>query len=161
MSIFLKAMLQEMDKIKKQGDGTLVQLTEEQLYFAPDSESNSIAVLVQHIVGNMRSRSTDFLTTDGEKASRNRDAEFTPHTLSKEELMQEWEDAWAIFYETVYALSQEDLLQMVSIKGKETPAMAALMTQLVHYAGHIAQMMYIAKMQLQEDWQTQSIPKKK
>lgn len=161
MSIFLKAMLQEMDKIKKQGDGTLVQLTEEQLYFAPDSESNSIAVLVQHIVGNMRSRSTDFLTTDGEKASRNRDAEFTPHTLSKEELMQEWEDAWAIFYETVHALSQEDLLQMVSIKGKETPAMAALMTQLVHYAGHIAQMMYVAKMQLQEDWQTQSIPKKK
>lgn len=161
MSIFLKAILQEMDKIKKQGDGTLVQLTEEQLYFAPDSESNSIAVLVQHIVGNMRSRSTDFLTTDGEKASRNRDAEFTPHTLSKEELMQEWEDAWAIFYETVHALSQEDLLQMVSIKGKETPAMAALMTQLVHYAGHIAQMMYVAKMQLQEDWQTQSIPKKK
>ncbi|MEK4137599.1 DUF1572 family protein [Kurthia sp. FSL E2-0154] len=161
MSIFLKAMLQEMDKIKKQGDGTLVQLTEEQLYFAPDSESNSIAVLVQHIVGNMRSRSTDFLTTDGEKASRKRDAEFTPHTLSKEELMQEWEDAWAIFYETVHALSQEDLLQMVSVKGKETPAMAALMTQLVHYAGHIAQMMYIAKMQLQEDWQTQSIPKKK
>ncbi|MEN0588485.1 DUF1572 family protein [Kurthia gibsonii] len=161
MSIFLKAMLQEMDKIKKQGDGTLVQLTEEQLYFAPDSESNSIAVLVQHIVGNMRSRSTDFLTTDGEKASRNRDAEFTPHTLSKEELMQEWEDAWAIFYETVHALSQEDLLQMVSVKGKETPAMAALMTQLVHYAGHIAQMMYVAKMQLQEDWQTQSIPKKK
>lgn len=161
MSIFLKAILQEMDKIKKQGDGTLVQLTEEQLYFAPDSESNSIAVLVQHIVGNMRSRSTDFLTTDGEKASRNRDAEFTPHTLSKEELMQEWEDAWAIFYETVHALSQEDLLQMVSVKGKETPAMAALMTQLVHYAGHIAQMMYVAKMQLQEDWQTQSIPKKK
>mgnify|MGYP003365191496 CR=1 FL=1 len=161
MSIFLKAMLQEMDKIKKQGDGTLVQLTEEQLYFAPDSESNSIAVLVQHIVGNMRSRSTDFLTTDGEKASRKRDAEFTPHTLSKEELMQEWEDAWAIFYETVHALSQEDLLQMVSVKGKETPAMAALMTQLVHYAGHIAQMMYIAKMQLQEAWQTQSIPKKK
>lgn len=161
MSIFLKAMLQEMDKIKKQGDGTLVQLTEEQLYFAPDSESNSIAVLVQHIVGNMRSRSTDFLTTDGEKASRKRDAEFTPHTLSKEELMQEWEDAWAIFYETVHALSQEDLLQMVSVKGKETPAMAALMTQLVHYAGHIAQMMYVAKMQLQEDWQTQSIPKKK
>lgn len=161
MSIFLKAMLQEMDKIKKQGDGTLVQLTEEQLYFAPDSESNSIAVLVQHIVGNMRSRSTDFLTTDGEKASRKRDAEFTPHTLSKEELMQEWEDAWAIFHETVHALSQEDLLQMVSVKGKETPAMAALMTQLVHYAGHIAQMMYIAKMQLQEAWQTQSIPKKK
>lgn len=161
MSIFLKAMLQEMDKIKKQGDGTLVQLTEEQLYFAPDSESNSIAVLVQHIAGNMRSRSTDFLTTDGEKASRKRDAEFTPHTLSKEELMQEWEDAWAIFYETVHALSQEDLLQMVSVKGKETPAMAALMTQLVHYAGHIAQMMYIAKMQLQEAWQTQSIPKKK
>ena len=161
MSIFLKAMLQEMDKIKKQGDGTLVQLTEEQLYFAPDSESNSIAVLVQHIVGNMRSRSTDFLTTDGEKASRKREAEFTPHTLSKEELMQEWEDAWAIFYETVHALSQEDLLQMVSVKGKETPAMAALMTQLVHYAGHIAQMMYVAKMQLQEDWQTQSIPKKK
>ncbi len=161
MSIFLKAMLQEMDKIKKQGDGTLVQLTEEQLYFAPDSESNSIAVLVQHIAGNMRSRSTDFLTTDGEKASRDRDAEFTHHRLSKEELMQEWEDAWAIFYETVHALSQEDLLQMVSVKGKETPAMAALMTQLVHYAGHIAQMMYVAKMQLQEDWQTQSIPKKK
>lgn len=161
MSIFLKAILQEMDKIKKQGDGTLVQLTEEQLYFAPDSESNSIAVLVQHIAGNMRSRSTDFLTTDGEKPSRDRDAEFTPHTLSKEELMQEWEDAWAIFYETVHALSQEDLLQMVSVKGKETPAMAALMTQLVHYAGHIAQMMYVAKMQLQEDWQTQSIPKKK
>ena len=161
MSIFLKAILQEIDKIKKQGDGTLVQLTEEQLYFAPDSESNSIAVLVQHIAGNMRSRSTDFLTTDGEKPSRDRDAEFTHHRLSKEELMQEWDDAWAIFYETVHALSQEDLLQMVSVKGKETPAMAALMTQLVHYAGHIAQMMYVAKMQLQEDWQTQSIPKKK
>lgn len=161
MSIFLKAMIQEMDKVKKQGDGTLVQLTQEQLHFAPDKESNSIAVLVQHIAGNMRSRSTDFLTTDGEKTSRNRDAEFMNQTHSKEELVQEWNEAWAIFYETVHALSPEDLLQMVSVKGKETPAMAALMTQIVHYAGHVAQMMYIAKMQLQEDWQTQSIPKTK
>lgn len=160
MSIFLNAFTLEMDKIKKQGDDTLAQLTESQLHWTPDEESNSIAILIQHIAGNMISRSTDFLTTDGEKASRNRSKEFINQQLTKPQLLKLWEEAWAIFYQAVKDLTEEDLFHPVTVKGKELTATSALMTQLVHYSGHIAQMMYIGKMIRLHDWRTLSIPKK-
>lgn len=160
MSIFLNALTFEMDKIKKQGDGTIAQLTDEQLHWTPDEESNSIAVLIQHIAGNMISRSTNFLTTDGEKTSRNRSEEFIDQQLTKQQLLTIWDDAWAVFYQTVSELSEEDLFHSVTVKGNEVTATSALMSQLVHYSGHIAQMMYIGKMIRLGQWQTLSIPKK-
>lgn len=152
MSIFLNALTKEMNKIKKQGDRTIEQLTTEQMHWEPTEQSNSVAVLIQHIAGNMISRSTDFLTTDGEKSWRDRNAEFVDQNLSKDGLIQIWEDAWAVFFQTVASLTEEDLFHSVTIKGNENTATAALMTQLVHYSGHISQMIYAGKLALQEDW---------
>lgn len=154
MSIFLSALTKEMNKIKKQGDRTIEQLTTEQMHWSPSEQSNSVAILVQHIAGNMISRSTDFLTSDGEKPWRDRSAEFVDQNLSKEELIQIWEDAWVVFFNTVEKLTEEDLFHVVTIKGNENTATAALMTQLVHYSGHISQMIYAGKLVLQEDWST-------
>lgn len=161
MSIFLNALTFEMNKIKNQGDGTIAQLTEQQLYWSPDKESNSIAVLIQHIAGNMISRSTDFLTTDGEKKSRNRREEFIDQQYTKQQLITLWEEAWTIFFQTVSELTEEDLFHSVTVKGNEVTATSALLSQIVHYSGHIAQIMYVGKMILQNDWISLSIPKEK
>lgn len=158
MSIFINAYLNELNKIKKQGDNTFKQLSDEQMYWSADENTNSIAILIQHISGNIISRSTEFLTSDGEKKSRNRDAEFQNQQFTKEQLLTIWEDAWAIFFDTVSNLSEEDLFHIVRVKGKEMTATAALLTQLVHYSGHIAQILAFGKMILQEQWQSPSAP---
>lgn len=158
MSIFISAYLNELNKIKKQGDDTFKQLTEEQLYWTADSNTNSIAILIQHISGNIVSRSTDFLVTDGEKKSRNRTAEFQNQQYTKQQLLTIWEDAWAIFFDTVSNLSEEDLFHIVRVKEKEMTATAALLTQLVHYSGHIAQILAFGKMILKDQWQSPSAP---
>lgn len=154
MSIFLSALTKEMNKIKNQGDRTIEQLSTEQMHWSPSEQSNNVAILIQHIAGNMLSRSTDFLTTDGEKPWRNRNEEFVDQQLTKEELLKIWEEAWAVFFETVAHLSEEDLFHAVTVKNNENTATAALMTQLVHYSGHIAQMIYIGKLVVKEDWLT-------
>lgn len=146
MSIFLKSLTAEMDKIKKQADSSIERLSEEQLHWTPDEQSNSVAVLMQHIAGNMISRSTDFLTTDGEKPWRSRTSEFVDQQYSKQQLLTLWEEAWAVFYKTVRNLTEEDLFHTVIVKDKTVTATAALMTQLVHYTGHISQILYIRKM---------------
>lgn len=156
MSIFINAYSNELNKIKKQGDDTFKQLTTEQMYWCADENTNSIAVLIQHISGNIVSRSTDFLEADGEKTSRNREAEFKNQQYTKEQLLTIWEDAWAIFFDTVSNLSEEDLFHIVRVKGKEMTATAALLTQLVHYSGHIAQILAFGKMILKEQWQSPS-----
>lgn len=161
MNTFIEAYLKEMDKIKKQADLTIAQIPDEQLYWTPDHENNSIGVLVQHISGNINSRSTDFLTTDGEKASRDRDGEFEAQNLDRQKLLENWAQSWALFYETVRSLSVQQLDQNVSVKGKEMSVTSALLAQLVHYSGHIAQMMVLGKLLLQDQWQTLSIPKQK
>ncbi|GEK35278.1 DUF1572 family protein [Kurthia sibirica] len=159
MILIKKAMLDNMAKIKKQGDGTLAQLSEAQLLWQPDQNSNSIEILVKHLEGNIRSRSTDFLTTDGEKANRVRDDEFRSDYASKEAIIACWEAAWRQFFAQVNNLSDDDFDREVSLKGATLSVTEALVTQIVHYSGHIGQMMYIGKLVMQDDWQTLSIPK--
>lgn len=152
MSIFINGFLKEMNKIKQQGDQTIAQLNEAQLHWTPSHGTNSVAILIQHISGNMISRSTDFLTTDGEKPSRNRDSEFINQSYTKVELIEIWESAWTSFFNTVSSLTEEDLFQEVTVKAKQFTATAALLTMLVHYSGHISQMMMIGKLQLNDQW---------
>lgn len=110
--LFKESILARFADIKKQGDGTIAQLSIEEMQWIPNAESNSIAILIKHICGNILSRSTDFLTTDGEKSSRNRDDEFIDNSSSKEQLLVSWENAWTLLFETIEQLSPEDLGKM-------------------------------------------------
>ena len=158
--LFKDSIMARFAEIKKQGDGTIAQLSIEEMQWIPNTESNSIAILIKHICGNIHSRSTDFLTTDGEKSSRNRDDEFVDNSSLKEQLIVSWEKAWTLLFETVDQLSLEDFEKKVLLKGKEISVTEALHRQLAHYATHVGQMMYIGKQIKKEQWKTLSIPKK-
>lgn len=158
--IFINSIRQRFEEIKKQGDQTFKQLTLNEMKWIPDEESNSIAVLIKHICGNIQSRSTDFLTTDGEKPTRNRDSEFVDLSSSKEELLVVWDKSWSLLYQTIDRLKPEDLQKNVLLKGKEITVIEALHRQLTHYATHVGQIMYIGKLLKKKQWKTLSIPKK-
>jgi|SRR6185312_7731649 len=145
---------------KKLAEGAMAQLTDEQIFWAPKPESNSIATIVKHLWGNMLSRWTNFLTTDGEKDSRDRDAEFEPGDLkTKAEVMAKWEEGWKCFTDTLNNLKPEDLDKTVTIRTEPHTVIQALQRQLAHYSSHIGQIIYLAKAQKDSDWKTLSIPK--
>jgi hypothetical protein len=133
----------------------------EDFHYQPDEESNSIAILIKHMSGNMISRWTDFLTTDGEKPNRNRDGEFVDTKESREELLKIWNAGWKVFMDTLYSLKAEDLLKTVTIRGEGLTVMQALNRQTAHYSYHIGQIVYIAKHIKKSEWKTLSIPKNK
>ena len=138
------------------------QLTNEKdFHFAPDAESNSIAVIVKHISGNMISRWTDFLTTDGEKPTRNRDGEFVEGKETREQLMQIWNKGWEVFMNTLNSLKEEDILKTITIRGEGITAMQALNRQTAHYAYHVGQIVFLAKHIKNTEWKSLSIPKNK
>lgn len=137
------------------------QLQEEQLFRQYNEECNGIAILVNHITGNMLSRFTDFLTTDGEKPWRNRDAEFTNPFNSKEELMNRWNEGWECLLKTLEQLSDADLERIVYIRNDGHTVIEAINRQLAHYPYHIGQMVFVAKMLKNGDWQTLSIARNK
>lgn len=133
----------------------------EEFHYSPDSESNSIAVIIKHMSGNMISRWTDFLTTDGEKPTRNRDGEFLEGKESKEELMAIWEKGWTVFFDTLNSLKGNDLLKIVTIRGEGLTVMQALNRQTAHYSYHVGQIVFLAKHIKNNDWKSLSIPKNK
>jgi hypothetical protein len=136
------------------------QLTNDKdFHYQPDEESNSIAILIKHMSGNMISRWTDFLTTDGEKPDRNRDSEFVDDVESKEKLMNAWNKGWKVFMDTLYSLKEEDLLKTVTIRGEGLTVMQALNRQTAHYAYHVGQIVFIAKHIKGKEWKSLSIPK--
>lgn len=138
------------------------QLDEEQLNWAPSPESNSVVIIVKHLYGNMLSRWTDFLTTDGEKEWRNRDNEFVSEKkLSREQITWMWEDGWSLLFKTLYALTDADLDKKVKIRGEEHSVLEALQRQTAHYSYHVGQIVYIAKACKDKDWSSLSIPKNK
>lgn len=147
---------------KKLAEKALDQLRDEEYFIAIDDEANSIAVIMKHLAGNMLSRWTDFLTTDGEKPDRNRDMEFViePQT-SKEDVMAYWEKGWRRTFETVEALQPKDLLRTVLIRGVPHTVVQALNRQLAHYPHHIGQIVFLAKHFRSSDWKSLSIPKNK
>jgi hypothetical protein len=131
------------------------------LHYQPDAESNSIAVIMKHMAGNMISRWTDFLTTDGEKPTRNRDSEFVDGIESREQLVEFWNKGWKVFMDTLHSLKEEDLLKTVTIRAEGLTVMQALNRQTAHYAYHVGQIVFLAKHIKNSGWTSLSIPKNK
>lgn len=130
-------------------------------HYAPDAESNSIAVIVKHMSGNMISRWTDFLTTDGEKPDRNRDTEFEEGAETREQLMEIWNKGWQVFMDTLHSLREEDVGKTILIRGEKLTVMQALNRQTAHYAYHVGQIVFLAKHIKNTSWRSLSIPKNK
>ena len=126
-----------------------------------DEESNTIATLIKHMAGNMISRWTDFLTTDGEKPDRNRDGEFMEEKETREQLMQIWNKGWDVFMNTMHSLTENDLMKTVTIRGEGLTVYQALNRQTAHYAYHVGQIVFLAKHIKNKEWKSLSIPKNK
>ena len=147
---------------KRLAEGAIAQLKDDELFVALDAESNSIAVIVKHLAGNMRSRFTDLLTTDGEKPDRNRDQEFEMNTgTTRADLMRWWEDGWARIFATIDALKSEDVMQTVTVRGQPHTVLQAINRQVAHYAYHTGQIVFLAKHFRSSDWKTLSVPRGK
>lgn len=156
---YLATVIRRVKYYKELGEKTFEQLEENDFHWQPSSESNSIAVIIQHIAGNMLSRWTNFLTEDGEKEWRERDDEFAVHNYSKERLLEIWGKGWGCFLNTLNALTAEDLLKTIYIRKESLTAIDAINRQLAHYPYHIGQILYIGRMLKNENWKNLSIPK--
>lgn len=156
---YLESVTKQFQYYKGLGEKAMDQLKEEQLFVVPSKESNSISVIVQHLSGNMLSRWTDFLTTDGEKEWRKRDEEFEELIKSREELIKVWDKGWDVLFSTIRGLTAEDLRKVVYIRNQGCTVVDAINRQLAHYPYHIGQMVYVAKLLVTEDWKTLSIAK--
>lgn len=145
---------------KKLAERAFAQTSDEDFFRTIDPESNSIAVIVKHMAGNMLSRWTDFLTSDGEKPNRNRDLEFEmlPHT-TKADMLAFWEQGWQCLFAAVEPLSADDLLKTVKIRGQDHTVVQAINRQISHYANHVGQIVYLAKHFKSGEWQTLSVPR--
>lgn len=147
---------------KRLAEGAIAQLKDDELFLTLDSEANSIAVIMKHIAGNMRSRFTDFLTSDGEKPDRHRDQEFEIRDrTTREEVMLWWEDGWAIVFSTMDALKPDDVSRTVTIRGEPHTVLQAVNRQIAHYAYHIGQIVFLAKHFRSAEWKSLSIPRGK
>ena len=158
-SPILDAARDEFQKIKKLGEKAIAQLSDDDLHTKIDPESNSVAIIVRHLAGNMRSRWTDFLTSDGEKPDRFRDREFDDVAVSREALMREWEDGWARLFEALGPLGDTDLQRTVIIRTEPHSVYQAISRQVAHYAGHVYQILFLAKHLKGGAWTTLSVPK--
>lgn len=157
--VYLKTSIQNFESTKKLGDKTFQQLSEEDIQWTFNDTSNSVAVIVKHMSGNMISRWTDFLTTDGEKPNRQRDQEFEATITTKQELLEVWEKGWALLFATLQSLTEDDLLKEVVIRGECHLVLEAIERQVAHYALHVGQLAYIGKQLKGEEWESLSIPK--
>ena len=140
-------------------DKTLAQLTDKELFWQPNAETNSIAINIKHLGGNMLSRWTDFLTTDGEKHDRNRDGEFITESDTTDSLKKLLERGYRVFFATLDSLTEDDLLKIITIRNEPHSVIQALQRQISHYGYHIGQIVYIAKQLKGSDWMTLSIPR--
>jgi hypothetical protein len=156
---YLEDSLELFRYYKTLAERAMQQVSDEQLFTTLDSEANSIALIAKHMVGNMRSRWTDFLTTDGEKPDRNRDSEFIQPPATREELMTRWEDGWMYVFRALEPLSDADLGRTVTIRGEAHSVMQAVNRQVAHYACHVGQIVFLAKHFSHENWQSLTIPR--
>jgi hypothetical protein len=159
---YLEEVRRQFRGHKRMGEGALAQLGDEDFFVTLHAESNSVAILVKHIAGNMRSRFTDFLTTDGEKPDRFRDREFeiTPAT-TRAEVMRWWEEGWTIVFTTLESLKPEDVMRTITIRGEPHTVLQAINRQIAHYAQHIGQIVFLTKHLRSSEWKTLSIPRGK
>ena len=157
---YLQTSKRWFEYYKGLAEKTFDQLDEKDFHYVPNEESNSIAVIIQHMSGNMLSRWTNFLTEDGEKEWRTRDDEFEVHQYSKQKLIDIWNDGWSCFYNALHALQETDLMKTVYIRKEPLFVIDAINRQLSHYPYHIGQILYIGKLIKGKEWKNLSIPKK-
>jgi len=144
---------------KNLADRAMQQVTDEQLFATLDEETNSIAIIVKHVTGNMRSRWTDFLTSDGEKPDRNRDSEFVDPPVTRKALLEAWEDGWSRMFQALEPLSDADLTRTITIRGEAHSVMQAINRQVAHYALHIGQIVMLAKHFAHDRWHSLTVPR--
>ncbi len=156
---YLTSAKKQFAYYKLLGEQTINQLPDEALFWQYNSESNSISLIVKHLWGNMLSRWTDFLTTDGEKDWRNRDSEFEDDSRTRAELMDRWNAGWDCLLSTLDSLRDEDLQQEIFIRNMGHSVVEAINRQLAHYPYHVGQIVFIGKMALDSDWTSLSIPR--
>jgi hypothetical protein len=161
MRTLVESIQGEYRRYKKLGEGAIQQLRDDDLSVAGPGESNSIAVVVWHISGNLKSRFTDFLTSDGEKPWRHRDEEFQQRTVGSAELREKWEDGWSVLLKALEDLTDDDLNRTIVIRGETFKVHEALHRSLAHTAYHVGQIVHIAKTLRGDDWKTLSIPRGK
>lgn len=158
-STFLSSSIKQFEYYKQLGDKTFSQLTDKDIHFQYNSESNSIAIITKHMVGNMLSRWTNFLTEDGEKEWRERDREFEDTYDNKEEMINAWEKGWNCVFDALKPISEAQLEQIVYIRHQGHTVTEAINRQLAHYAYHVGQLVFLGKMITAENWKSLSIPK--
>jgi hypothetical protein len=158
-NIFLESAVKRLAYYKELGDKTFTSLTDADFHYQPNEESNSIAIIIQHMSGNMLSRWTDFLTSDGEKEWRNRDQEFGIINATKGQLITQWEKGWTVCLDAISSLTEADLLKTIYIRNEGLSVIDAINRQLAHYPYHVGQIIYIAKMIKNKNWQSLSIPR--
>ncbi|HEV7331033.1 MAG TPA: DUF1572 family protein [Flavisolibacter sp.] len=158
-NIFLTSAIKRIKEYKALGDKTFAQLSDEQMLAQPNHSSNSIAVIIRHMHGNMLSRWTNFLTEDGEKEWRQRDAEFEEQPSTKRDLLQMWEEGWRFFLTALESLQEEDLLKTITIRTQPLLVVDAINRQMAHYSSHVGQIIYLGKWLKADDWHSLSIPK--
>ena len=156
---YLLSIKKQFAYYKALAEKTFDQLTEEQLFWQYNTESNSIAIIVKHLAGNMISRWTDIFTSDGEKEWRNRDGEFENDFNTKAELIEYWNKGWDVFLTTLESLTNDDLEKIIYIRNQGHTVMEAINRQLAHYPYHVGQIVYIGKMVCDENWKSLSIPR--
>ena len=159
---FLDEAFRNFRGTKRLAEGALTQLREEEFFKTLDAEANSVAIIVKHLAGNMRSRFTDFLSSDGEKPDRNRDQEFMiDQSTTRDDVMRWWEAGWKNVFEALAQLKPEDVRRTVTIRGEPHTVLQAVTRQLAHYAYHTGQIVFLAKHFRSSEWKTLSIPRGK
>jgi Protein of unknown function (DUF1572) len=158
---YLSDAIESFRNYKKLAEKAMAQVSDEEFFRAIDEEANSIAVIVKHIAGNLRSRWTDFLTSDGEKADRHRDTEFEMISDTRESLMQFWETGWQTLFGALEPLTVEDFSRFITIRGEPHTIVEAINRQLTHYPMHIGQIILLAKHFRSSQWKTLSVPRNK
>lgn len=156
---YLESVRKQFAYYQMLGDKTFEQLNEEQLFWRYNADSNSIAIIVNHLWGNMLSRWTNFLEADGEKAWRNRETEFAQTIQNRAELLQKWEEGWQCLFQALDQVTNDNLEQLIYIRNQGHTVMEAINRQLAHYAYHVGQIVFIGKMLKGQEWQSLSIPK--
>ena len=156
---FLKSIDRQFRYYKSLGEKAMSQIGDEQLFYQPHEDANSIGTIVKHMWGNMLSRWTNFLTEDGEKPWRHRDDEFENTALTRTQLLQLWEEGWKVLLDTLTALKEEELTKTITIRSQPLGVVDAINRQLAHYASHIGQIVYLGRWIKKENWITLSIPR--
>jgi hypothetical protein len=156
---YLESVRKQFEYYKMLGEKTFNQLTEQQLFWQFNEETNSIGIIVKHLAGNIRSRWTDFLISDGEKEWRNRESEFETEYISKKELIELWDKGWECLFKALDSINEENIGTEIYIRNQGHSITEAINRQLAHYPYHIGQIVFIGKMLLNEKWESLSIPR--